>query len=57
MTLLQLRKKEKEEKQEIKIDEISIDKLPEEFLRLEYPNEWRYLQKVRRGNEYSIFKY
>ncbi|WP_338598878.1 hypothetical protein V6M85_08765 [Sulfolobus tengchongensis] len=50
MVLLQLRKKqeqpnkvEEERREEI----VSIDQLPEEYLKLEYPNDWKYLQKVR----------
>ncbi|QXJ27623.1 hypothetical protein J5U23_00490 [Saccharolobus shibatae B12] len=50
MALLQLRKKEEEPKKDDDKEReeiISIDKLPEEYLRLEYPNDWKYLQKVK----------
>lgn len=50
MALLQLRKKEEQPKKEDEKESeeiISIDKLPEEYLRLEYPNDWKYLQKVK----------
>ncbi|WP_167738497.1 MULTISPECIES: hypothetical protein [Sulfolobaceae] len=56
MALLQLRKKEeqtkKRDEKEREEEIISIDKLPEEYLRLEYPNDWKYLQKVK---GYSVF--
>ncbi|QPG50152.1 hypothetical protein [Saccharolobus solfataricus] len=54
MALLQLRRKEEQPKKEDNRGEeiISIDKLPEEYLRLEYPNDWKYLQKVK---GYSVF--
>ncbi|WP_197490545.1 hypothetical protein [Saccharolobus sp. A20] len=53
MALLQFKQKQKSNEEETINEElISIDKLPEEYLKLEYPNEWKYLQKVRRNSYY-----
>ncbi len=53
MALLQFRQKQKSSEEKTVSEElVSIDGLPEEYLKSEYPNEWRYLQKVRRSNYY-----
>ncbi|MCY0859890.1 MAG: hypothetical protein OWQ54_05610 [Sulfolobaceae archaeon] len=56
MALELLRRKKEEKVTKEAVDDVNILELPEEFLRIEYPEEWKYLQKVRNiGNYYYYF--
>jgi hypothetical protein len=39
------------------VDDVEISQLPKEYLRIEYPNEWKYLEKLRRTFEGVPYHY